>query len=111
MAAAGLPTLADRGPPLCAGDLNECLAWDADHAGHSCGAEFLGRLQDSGLVNVTNRQWPADRATRQRPAYQVDRVLADTRTKGRVRMRNELPVPDGLSDPVPLWFAVMGLEA
>jgi len=110
VAAAGLAALAARGPVLCAGDLNECLAWDADHAGHGCGAEYFDRLEHSGLVDLTTRDWQSERATRQSPPYQVDRVLTDSGTASRVRVRDEDPVFDGLSDHAPLWFELTDLD-
>lgn len=110
LASAGLVALAARGPVLCAGDLNECLAWDADHAGHRCGAEFFDRLEEGGLVDLTTRDWPSERATRQAPAYQVDRVLADAGTAARVRVRDEAPAFDGLSDHAPVGFELTGLD-
>lgn len=110
VAATGLAALASRGPVLCAGDFNECLEWDPDHVGHSCGAEFFDRLEDSGLVDLTTRDWPSERATRQAPAYQVDRVLADAGTATQVQVRDEAPAFDGLSDHASLWFALTGLD-
>jgi endonuclease/exonuclease/phosphatase family metal-dependent hydrolase len=110
VAAAGLAELTARGPVLCAGDLNECLAWDRDHAGLRCGAEFFERLEERGLVDLKIRDWPSERATRQAPAYQVDRILADAGTAGQVRVRDEAPAFDGLSDHAPLCFELNGLN-
>jgi hypothetical protein len=57
-------------PLLIAGDLNEARAWDATHPGHTCSADFFEGIKESGLTDVTFRDWRStERPTRRDPDY------------------------------------------
>jgi endonuclease/exonuclease/phosphatase family metal-dependent hydrolase len=106
VAAAGLiEAAADGSPVIAPGDYNECRRWDDDHPGHTCGYEFFIGLSNAGIGDCTS-SWNPERATRQNPPYQVDRVFADERTCEHIAVRDEMPSFDGLSDHAPIWFEI-----
>lgn len=98
---------ADQPDLLIAGDLNQALAYDRDHPPHRCSSEFLHALRDTGLVDITLRDWlGVERPTRRNPDYHLDRVLASGDMPPRVRVDPEGPVFDHVSDHAAVWFSL-----
>ncbi len=65
---------------------------------------FFETVADAGLVDLARRDWQEERPTREALAYQVDHVLASPEVADVLRLVDQEPRFDGISDHAALLY-------